>query len=52
MEIVDGKEDLSCIEFGPLLVESFAFTEVSKHLTASDKVHDEENLFLGLEGVL
>jgi len=52
MEIIDGEEDLSCIEFCPWLFESFAFAEVSEHLATSNEVHDEEDLFLGLEGKL
>ena len=52
MKIVDGKENLSCIEFGSGLFEAFALSEMGEHLSSSDEVHDEENFLFGLEGVL
>lgn len=52
MKIVDGKEDLCSIEFGSLFSEAFAFAEVGEHFPSSDEIHDEEDLLLGLEGVL
>lgn len=52
MEVIDGQEDLCCVELGPLFRELLALAEVGEHLPAPDEVHDEEDLFLGLEGVL
>ena len=52
MKIVDGKENLSCIEFSSGLFKAFAFSEVGEHFSSSDEVHDKEDFLFCLEGVL
>lgn len=52
MHVVDGEEDLCCVELGSFFWEAFAFPEVGKHFSSPDEVHDEEYFFFGLEGVL
>ena len=52
MEVVDGQEDLGRVELGAFFGEAFGLAEVGEHLSAPDEVHDEEDLFFGLEGVL
>jgi hypothetical protein len=52
VEVLHGQEDLRGVELGPFFSKLFALTEVGEHLAPADEVHDEEDLFLGLEGEL
>lgn len=49
MEVLNGKEDLCCIELGSFFSEPLAFSKVGEHLSSSDEVHHEEDFLLGLE---
>ena len=52
MKIVDCQEDLGGIKLSPRLLEPLPFAEMSEHFSSPDEIHDKEDLFLGLEGIL
>lgn len=52
MQVLNRQIHLRCVKLGPFLCEAFALAEMGEHFPAPDEIHNEEDLFLGLEGEL
>lgn len=52
MQVPQRQIHLRSIELGPILIKPLDLPQMRKHLAPTNETHHEEDLLLGLEGVL